>query len=131
MPKLATTRAERLALTLADLDRLDPGIRRKMLGGRIALTPVRADDGIIRADGVIIPFVCPLLESAMIADVLRFQDKQAGNRVTGVWLDRGRGWRKLASDAVLTVKVNETFILNPAVFDDAFDAPPPDMDVTI
>lgn len=124
MPKLATNRTERIALTLSDLDRMDDGLRRKLLGQRLELTPVRADD-------VIIPFACPALEAAMTADIIRGMDRKAGERVTGVWLDRGKGWRKLASDAVLSVKVDETFILNPAVFNDAFDAPPPEMDVTI
>lgn len=124
MPKLAANRTERLALTLADLDRMDAGMRRKLLANRLELTPVRADD-------VIVVFACPTLEAAITADIIRGQDAKAKARPTGAWLDRGRGWRKLASDAILTVKVGETYILNPAVFDDAFDAPPPEMDVTI
>jgi hypothetical protein len=118
MPKLLKTETERLALSLEDLDAVDPAIRFKVLRGRLDLAA-----GPLRAGEPVVGFSCPLLEAALACDCLRNMQRANGQKPCGVWLDKGNGWEKLPGAVILTVSVDNQYILNPAVFGVSLPAP--------
>lgn len=120
-------RKERLAINLADLDRLDPEVRARLFGGRLDLTaPIRlegyhdvAEEE--RVERVAIPLVGTLLAAACACDALRSQDRQSGSPVTRVYLNRGSSWNRLTSDDQLADIVDDgqggvRAVLSPRLF---------------
>jgi len=72
-----------------------------------------------------VPFLCPLLEAAIICDTLRRHDKMAGDRPTRVYIRR-KTWSKIPGAALLTL-VDETtgkVRLNPKLFPGAIEPEP-------
>jgi hypothetical protein len=66
----------------------------------------------------LLPFRCQLITSAMICDLIRIENKKAGDRPVGVYIQRKGRWVKLKDTAVLTWVDKETgqSILSPMVF---------------
>lgn len=105
----------RLAVSLIDLDRLPPDMRRKVASkldptilalGPSPCTPCLA-------------FKCSLVEAAMVCDYLRNCDRLAGDEPTELYLYRPTVWTRVAADAVFTVVSDDekSISLNLAEFD--------------
>lgn len=62
------------------------------------------------------PFTGNLLEAALGCDILRSEDRQQGDPVTRVYLNRGKGWSRLVAGVVLTKIENGECILNAEIF---------------
>lgn len=134
---LAMGRKERLAISLPDLDRLDPEVRKRLLKGRLDLNPIKANipHGKSVREEVFVRFSCPLLEAGKVCDVVRAEDKRAGDDPTRVYILRppttkhpDAEWTKLPGTATFTVPdvpegvddpkimAEAEWILNPKVF---------------
>lgn len=112
-------RKERLAVALADLDRVDPSIRGKLLAGRLDLTSTVRVGQDRMEDVPAVVFICPLLEAAIICDVLRSHDRKAGDPPTGIYINKAASWSRVTNNTVLTVLVDGKARLNPVIFSDA------------
>ena len=99
--KAGESRKERLAVNLYDLERQDPAFRGPDLLSRLdAGAPVWVDRN--RKDEHALVFCCPLLEAALIIDLLRSEDRKAGDPPTRAYVRRGALWAKLPGNTVLT-----------------------------
>lgn len=119
MPKLGQSTKppavrDRIAINLADLDRLSPFMRQAALGGKLGTVPIRTDPG--RPDETAVEFVCDPLVAASICDVLRSHDRKAGDVPTRVYLCRAEAWRRVPATMMLAVIENGQPALNPAAF---------------
>lgn len=106
-----------LALNLADLSRSAPEVRGPLLAGKLNLRePVRPDPA--RPLDAAVEFTCDLATAAAAADVLRDQDRAAGDRPTRAYLKsrRGGNWVQLSADAVLCRVVSGRVLPNADVF---------------
>lgn len=128
-------RKERLAINLADLDRLDPEVRVSLFGGRLdPSAPIRLDGyGDVpeeeRVGRVAIPLVGPLLAAACACDALRSQDRQSGLPVTRVYLCRTTTWNRLTFDDQLADIVDDgqgglKAVLSPRLFPESVNPIP-------
>ena len=99
-PLTGTGRKERLALNVFDLDRLDPVLRARLLKGRLDLRAVRPDPD--RGGETAVAFSCDPLTAALICDLLRSEDRRAGDVPTRVYLRRNKVWVRLSASDVLT-----------------------------
>lgn len=105
----------RLAIALEDLDKVDPIARQKMLAHRLDLeNPIRITSKICDAA---VTFCCKIVDAALICDILRSEDRKAGDTPTRIFLDKGEGWKAVPSNAVFTVEVRGSIKLNPQLFD--------------
>ena len=108
-------RPERLAVALFDLDRIEPSIRKMILGGKLDLSvPFRVDAWDV-AEDTMVPFSCPLIDAASICDVVRDRDRRAGDPPTRVAVFK-QTWQRLSGTVLLTVMVKGKVTLNPAAF---------------
>lgn len=117
-------RRERLGVNLFDLERIDPFVRSQMrLSDRLDLgAPVWVDRN--RPDEHAVAFKCDFLTAALLCDVIRHRDRQAGVYPTRVYLFR-EAWSKLPSTAVLTVVVRGTSGVERCVLNPELLKPPP------
>ena len=124
---------DRLAVNLADLDRIDPFVREAMgLAQKLdATAPIYTDPD--RWDETAVAFRCDLLTAACLLDVIRDHDRRAGAAVTRTYVNKGYGWVKLPGGTTLVlpgVSYKGTTVadrLNPDVFNVAAEhaaAPP-------
>lgn len=123
---MESERKERLAIWLDDIDRIAPELRDKLLSGRLDLTQtVRVGRGELQRHKSVpaLVFTCPLLEAALVCDIIRSHDRKAKERPTELYINRGTSWARLIYSAVLTAVVDGKVILNPAVF--------PNVEVTV
>lgn len=109
-----SSRVERLAVNVLDLDRVDPLVRARML------LPNLAPDKVVRPfekepDETGVEFCCDLLQAALVCDLLRNHDRQLGDAPTRVYL-RKRVWSKVSPSTLLTTVRNGKAVLNPEVF---------------
>lgn len=104
---------EQLAVNVFDLDRLEPSVRALMLAGKLDGSLIRIDPE--RPDEAGAVLSCDLLAAACLLDVIRSQDRKAGDYPTRVYLKK-RTWSRIPSDAILTLLVDGTLMLNPAYF---------------
>lgn len=110
-------RDERLAVNAVDLGRLDAVTLVKLTSGRVDFA-ARVDlrDGDPRSEEVAVECTGPLLDSAVMCDMLRDLDRRADEKPTRVYVRR-RGWTRLAGTVLLTVPDGRGgFRLNPDVF---------------
>lgn len=114
---LSLERTERLAINVFCLDRIDPVIRANLLKDKLDLTkPIRTDwDRKDAKDEVALVFKCDLLTAATVCDVIRAEDKKAGDFPTRLYLLR-KEWSRIPSYVVLTVMKNDKVVLNPKIF---------------
>ena len=106
---------EKLAVTLTDLDRLPTDAKARYLGGRLDLAKtVKVGAGIPA-----VAFKCDLLQAALVCDLLRSEDRKAGDAPTGVWVKRRDSWYKVSERLLLTLTVADEGALNPDLFADA------------
>lgn len=117
-------RTERLAVSVFDLDRLPPDVRRQMLGGKLDLRAVVRPDPDKPATTAL-AFSCPLLEAALICDILRNNDRKLGDEPTKVYLYSGRGWAEIGPSTVLTSTDGGDLSLCPSVFPPLEEPTPP------
>ncbi len=114
MPKVTTKtelkRSERLALHLADLDRLTEPMRAKLLGGKLEAKATRMPDG-----EAAVALSCGLVSAAVTVDLIRSADREAGDAPTRAYVYR-REWQKLPGQVVLTAVVGGAVQLSPAIF---------------
>lgn len=118
----APMRPEKVAINLADLDRLDQFVREVGLGGKLCLDPLRLIDlDKNRADEKYVELTCDLLMAASMCDVLRSADRNHGDYPTRVVVFR-RSWTKMVANCCLTlvqwddVAKKSTVVLNPEFF---------------
>lgn len=105
---------EAIAVVIADLDRIVPSIRQMALSGKLDLsTPIRVDPE--RMDETAVRFSCDLLTAATLCDVIRANDRKAGDHPTRVWVKR-RAWTKLPGTAMLTLIERGAVVLDPEWF---------------
>lgn len=105
----------RLAIALDDLDRVDPIARQKMLAHRLDLeNPIRITNKVCDAA---VAFCCKIVDAAIICDLIRGEDRKAGDTPSRIFLDKGEGWKSVPGNAVFTVTVRGTIKLNPQLFD--------------
>lgn len=107
--------SELLGINLADLERVPPRLFGQLFHGRLDL----AKDKIQRLEKIedtFVPFTSGLLEAALGCDILRSEDRQQGDPVTRLYLNKGKGWSKLAATIVLTKIENGECVLNAEVF---------------
>lgn len=106
-PPSSPEKGWRLALNVPDLTRVPEFIRGSLLAGKVAkgAEPIRVDKQ--RPDETAVELSCDLLTAALVADVLRSNDRKTGDHPTRVYLRRREGaWIKLPHSAVLTEVVN-------------------------
>lgn len=119
-------RRERLAVSLADLDRVAPALRAGLLAGKLDLSQAIRVGQDRMEDVPAVVFTCDLLTAATICDILRSHDRQHGDPPTGLYINKDRAWTRVTNGTVLTVIVNGKVKLNPVVFPAALtDAAPP------
>lgn len=124
---------EKLAVALADLDRVDPELRGPLLAGRLDLTTairVGADRAI--EDTPVVMFTCDLLTAATVCDILRSNDRKLGDQPTRLYIHRGQSWSRVNFNEILTVLVAGKVKLNPLVFPSVqleANTPPPKVKV--
>ena len=118
MPQLPTNeqRKERLAVSLADLDRVAPELRAGLLGGKLDLSGVVRVGQDRMEDVPAVVFCCDLLTAATVCDILRSHDRQHGDPPTGIYINKDRAWTRVTNGTVLTVVIDSKVLLNPAVF---------------
>ena len=118
-PSPPSSRRERLAVNLPDLDRVDPTVRAILVAPFVSKLPedlIRADKD--RMDEVAVLFICDLVQAACICDTLRNHDRRAGDPPTRLYLQKKEGgaWERLPGAAVLTVMEDGRAVLNPILF---------------
>lgn len=119
----------RLAIWLDDVERLPPQMRLEVYP-HLDLTRVhRVGQGEKNEEQPALAFKCPLLQAALICDVIRNHDRTVGVRPSELYINRSGeefGFRRIVYGDVLTVLVNGKAALNPAVFGGALidDRPP-------
>lgn len=109
-------RRERLAVSLADLDRIDPSIRGSLLAGKLDLTKAIRVGQDRMEDVPAVVFSCDLLTAATVCDILRSHDRKVGDPPTGIYINKATSWSRVINSTVLTVLVDGKARLNPAVF---------------
>lgn len=112
-------RRERLAVALADLDRVPPEIRAGLLGGKLDLSQAIRVGQDRMEDLPAVVFSCDLLAAATICDLLRSYDREHGDAPTGLYINRASTWSRITNSTVLTTLVGGKVALNPAVFPSA------------
>ncbi len=118
MPKTNKPSAEerfRLAISLEDLDRIDPIQRANLLHRRLDLQePIRLSR---HSAEVIVLFRCSLKDAGYICDIIRSEDRKNGDSITRIYLQCDGGPRKRTGDnQVLIVQLNGVSSLNPILF---------------
>ena len=113
-------RKERLAIRLDDVDKLPPEVRVGLLAGRLDLDKIlRVGQGERAEDIPAVEFTCPLLEAALVCDMVRSYNRKVGDSPSEVYLHRGndqsRYVRVIYADT-LTVVVAGKPALNPKLF---------------
>ena len=102
----------RLALSLEDVDRMVPEMRARLLHGKLDLTLIRVGP---KSNVPAVAFSCDLLTAATICDIIRSEDRKAGDSPTGVWVLR-KSWSRVSGNAVLTLVTDAGIKLNPDAF---------------
>ena len=108
------TDGERLAVNVADLDRIPSDVREMIglahlldatCGIRVVSTSRATASGsrMDRPDEFAVAFKCRLLQAACLLDTLRAHDKRCGDYPTRCYICRLRSWVKLPGDAVLSL----------------------------
>lgn len=117
MPLTDEERSERLALNIHDLDRLPAEERKKLLAGRIdPKGSIVWPYGEEAPESVAIPLTCPLLQAAILVDVIRSKDREAKREPCQVYIERDGEWVEVEKDAVFSTLYNGRFLLNHSVF---------------
>lgn len=106
-------RDERLAVSLTDLDKVDPTTRDNLLTGKLSTAKVVVEGDTCEAA---LMLTCDLLVAASALDILRNHDRKCGETPTRVYIRRGKTWSRLSSVTMLTVVQFGTVLLNPAIF---------------
>lgn len=101
-----------VALSIFDLDLLDPSTRVLLLTGRVASMPLRMSN---RGDEVAVGLTGNLLEAALTADMVRSESRKAGLRSCRCWLKKAESWVKLDDTSVLTVIMGGRAVFHPGV----------------
>lgn len=116
-------RRERLAVAIADIDRMPADVRKKLLKDKLDLENVIRHAGQLRQEEVpSVMFTCSLLTAAKICDIMRSNDRAVKDEPTRVYLKKELTWARVPLDKSLTITIGHDVMLNPAVF--APDAPP-------
>ncbi len=115
MPKV--NRSVRLAIPMDDLQRVNVSVRAKLVSDKLDLSKiVRIDENRGRKVPALL-FRCDLLIAAAVCDVLRANDRRAGENPTQVYVMRDRAWTRVTWNTLLTVQNEQgEIVLNPAVF---------------
>lgn len=125
-------RAERLAVNVIDLDRVEDGMVFRIAKSTVH-SPIHVDKN--EKDEVAVEFSCPLLEACLMCDLVRSADRKAGREVTRVYLNKHGTWVKVPEKAMLTMKLpGRASMLSPKVFADAVElvqGPPPSRSVDL
>lgn len=121
MPKLIDEERERLAIPLADLDLFDDVMRCKLFGPKLCRLDVEGREEF--DGGPILVFKCGLVQAALIVDLARGYNREAGQKPLRVHLDNGDGWQRVSGKAALTILAEGSTVLNPEVFDNDLKAP--------
>lgn len=106
-------RQERLSINLFDTDRLIGMLREKTLPLLDFSAAIPMDKDRPEERGV--AFTCSLLQAAVVCDIIRSEDRKAGDVPTRIYLKRSpnRAWYKLGSEVILTLDIST---LNREVF---------------
>ena len=104
----------RLAINVDDVIRLSQETRQRLLVGRLNQTYFKVDG---RAEPeAALEFCCPILEAAVICDVIRHQDIGVEDKVCRVYINRQTTWKRVPASAVLTVVDKGKPTLNREIF---------------
>lgn len=116
-------RTERLAIWVPDLDRIPEQMRAGILPHLDLAKVHRVGQGEKNEEQPAVAFKCPLLQAALICDLIRAHDSGAGERPTELYLNRGGDrWPRVTYETKLTVMgPGGKFVLNPAVFADVLE----------
>jgi hypothetical protein len=111
----------RIAINLADTDRMLPQVRDRALKGKVkdGLANVLRMDLNAEDGEPAVEFACDLLTAAATCDIIRGHDRAAGDYPTRVYLLKDTAWVKLPGNAILTQVVEDKIILNPQLFPEA------------
>lgn len=125
MPPVKKEPNFKLGINLEDLDRIDPIMRQRLLHKRLDLeNPVRIATNSLE---VAIPFVCNLRDAATICDIIRSEDRKAGDAPTRIYLKNGtRDWKRTSPNTLFGVQVKGQLHLNPQVFNVPIEHTPPE-----
>lgn len=117
-PMKGEPRAERLAISIVDLDRLDPSFRHKVVNMGILDLKNPATAKEIKDEIAIVPFGGDLLQCAVVCDIIRNEDRKAERTESRIYLrkEEGKSWRNVGKSTILTILTKEGTILNPVVF---------------
>lgn len=102
----------RLGINLYDLQRLDLMFQEQV--GKLLVAEHHWVDRNDETD-ICVPFAPPALKAAMIADVIRSQDRKACDKPTRVYIFR-KTWQVLSPSAMLTTVYAGKVLLNPRIF---------------
>ncbi len=107
---------ERLAINLFDIGRVDLGVLRLVLGGKLDLRKEAAIRISKLAEDTAVPFTCDLLTAAIACDVLRSENRKLGENPIRIYLAKpGGNWSRLGGNEVLTITEGGV-ALDPRVF---------------
>jgi hypothetical protein len=112
---------ERLAISLADVERIDPMLRHRTLHGRLDLAKA-----IKVGTDAVVAFSCDLLLAALACDVIQSEFRREGDSPVKVYiLHPGRPWWRLSASTVLTIPgENGKAELNHLIFPSALEIAP-------
>ena len=115
---------KRLAINLFDLDRLHSHLRSK-IAGMLKVAPIDVSYDRKNSTECALEFSCDLLAAAMLCDVLRSHDREAGDSPIRLYLRKSEAWTRVPEGAVLTMKIAGRYQLNPAIFSGEAEPPTP------
>src|SRR5262245_16547098 len=129
MPKITSSRKERLAINLFDIGRLGPALRNRFLAGKLNLQePIWVDRNNPHETAVaFLQERTGLMLAAVICDLIRSEDRKANRPPSRVYLNRGNGWLRIPGNAVLTQDEGGGLTLNSDVFPVADPFLPPEL----
>jgi hypothetical protein len=112
-------RTERLGIWFADVEKLPPQMRLEILPHLDLTRILRVGQGEKNEEQPALAFKCPLLQAALICDLIRSHDRAVGARPSEIYLNRSgeeTAWRRVVYSMALTVMVNGKAMLNPELF---------------
>lgn len=115
-----------IAVSLRDLERVDPSVRASMLAGRVDTEhPV---EGVEDTDPTCsaLAFTCDALAAGVVCDLLRSMDRESGHTPVRVYVLKRGAWRRVVQSENLTVVSPEGVVeLNPVLFEKRLHGGPP------
>lgn len=116
----------KLAVNLYDLDRCTGDLRTSVAKRVDVHNPIKTDwdrKAECATDERAVVFTCSLISAAVLCDLMRSHDREAGDFPTRLYIKR-KEWSRIPSHVVLTVVRGGKAVLNPDFFKVELDVAP-------